>query len=68
MADEVVSAVPDSPTGRYTAKNYARLLHALRVKAAELNERNKGEKQDDTFHWSAHKVELALWTAAILNG
>ncbi|KAI9595237.1 hypothetical protein BDF19DRAFT_81412 [Syncephalis fuscata] len=66
MADEAIEAIPEVPSGRYTAPVYLRLFRALRDKAVELNGSAENEASV-SFHWSARKVEIALWAAAVSN-
>lgn len=72
MADECLMAVPDFESIDYTAKEYLKFVTHIQQAMDRLNkevhgsetENNGAEENGETKpkKWSAHTVELALWT------
>lgn len=56
MADECLMAIPDIEGIDYTTKEYLNFVNHIQNTADRLN------KETANGWWSAHRVELALWT------
>jgi len=57
MADECLMAIPDIEGIDYTTKEYLNFVNHIQTTCDRL----RAEK-DSNIEWTAHKVELALWT------
>lgn len=76
MADEAVQAVPGQENLTYTLKQYMTYANTLQEKARQLSRAGQSASHDtldwphayeiifcsDSLTWSAHQVELALWS------
>lgn len=58
MADECLMAIPEIEGIDYTTKEYLNFVNHIQTTVARLNQ----EIADSNETWSAHRVELALWT------
>ncbi|CAH0563432.1 unnamed protein product [Brassicogethes aeneus] len=67
MADECLMAIPDIEGIDYTTKEYLKFANHICLVAERLNKESQLNKKPEAVVWSAHKVELALWTHYILS-
>lgn len=58
MADECLMAIPDIEGIDYTTKEYLKFVNFINNTVERLNK----ESKNGPGTWSAHRVELALWT------
>ncbi|XP_031640496.1 uncharacterized protein LOC116352223 isoform X1 [Contarinia nasturtii] len=58
MADECLMAIPEIDSIDYTTKEYLKFVQHIQAAVARLN----SEKDNNNSQWTAHQVELALWT------
>ncbi|XP_055313144.1 uncharacterized protein LOC129574753 [Sitodiplosis mosellana] len=58
MADECLMAIPEIDSIDYTTKEYLKFVQHIQAAVARLN----SEKDNNNSQWTAHAVELALWT------
>ncbi|XP_034049870.1 uncharacterized protein zgc:112496 [Thalassophryne amazonica] len=61
MSDEAMESVPGLKPIQYTAKHYALYLEQMVERTKQLN---KGDPQQD---WTPHRLELCLWTWAVVT-
>ncbi|CAH1734506.1 unnamed protein product [Chironomus riparius] len=59
MADEVLKAIPDVEGIDYTTREYLNFVTHIESTRNRLNSENGGEE------WTAHSIELAVWTHSI---
>lgn len=58
MADECLMAIPEIEGIDYTTKEYLNFVQHIQTTVSRLNT----EKDNNHSSWSAHRVELAIWT------
>lgn len=58
MADECLMAIPEIEGIDYTTKEYLNFVTHIQTTVSRLNT----EKDNNNSSWSAHRVELAIWT------
>ncbi|XP_072022117.1 uncharacterized protein [Amphiura filiformis] len=61
MADESMLAIPGLTPLQYTPSHYGRYAEQVKACVKRLN------KEDSSSSWTAHKVELTLWTHYMAN-
>lgn len=61
MADEVLQAIPDIEGIDYTTREYLKLVTHIESTRNRLNSECGGEE------WTAHSVELAVWTHSVAS-
>uniref|UniRef100_T1JN19 Uncharacterized protein n=1 Tax=Strigamia maritima TaxID=126957 RepID=T1JN19_STRMM len=61
MADECVLCMPNVDSVDYTVQEYLSFARQIQTVAGRLNECDKSR------HWTAHRVEMALWTHYIVR-
>jgi len=61
MADEVLKAIPDIEGIDYTTREYLKFVTHIESTRDRLNQEGSGEE------WTAHSIELAVWTHSVAS-
>jgi len=59
MADECLMAIPEIDSIDYTTKEYLKFVQHIQAAVARLNSE---KDNNNSILWTAHQVELAVWT------